>query len=432
MLLTVVAGLSACRRDASSPGENGNRTRGAAPVPLVEVLQARTGTLPLEVRVSGVVRAQNQVEIRPEVSAVIAEVLVKSGDTVAKGQPLVRLDPDPQRQELRQGQASVRLAEAEAAAAHARVAELEAQASRTRKLAERQIVSELERETVEAQLAAAKASVKQSLARIEESRASVGLRRTTLDKTVVRSPIAGRVGRREAEVGLLITPATVLFIVGDLGRVIVDVPLTEKMLARVRPGQPVQLRGPALGDKAVRATLSRISPFLAAGSFSTTGEIDVDNPDARLLPGMFLTADIATGESHQATIVPTSALWEDPRTGLLGVYVVERARGDSPGPYPAKLRPVEVRAEGRARAGVSGIEAGQWVVTLGQHLLASAASPAARVRTVTWERVLDLQSRQQEDLLAGFLEKQQRLARTIGAVPPPTSAITGGTAKPAR
>ncbi len=205
-------------------------------------------------------------------------------------------EPDPQQQDLRQGQASVRLAEAEAAAARARLAELEASASRTHKLAEQAMVSALEAETEAAQVAAGQAAVKQAQARVDEARASVGMRRSSLDKTVVRSPIAGRVGRREAEQGMLVTPATVLFIVGDLDRVIVDVPLTEKMLGQVRPGQPVALRGPAWG-RARPATLSRISPFLAAGSFSTTGEIDVDNRDGRLLPGMFVTADIATGES---------------------------------------------------------------------------------------------------------------------------------------
>jgi HlyD family secretion protein len=439
MFLALLLATAACGRSASNGregrGQREGNGRGSPSIPLVEALPARQGTLPLELRVSGVVRAANQVEIRPEISAMVAEVLVRSGDSVTRGQPLVRLDPDPQRQELRQGQASVRLAEAEAAAARARLTELEAQATRNRKLAERGVVSELERETVEAQVAAAQAAVKQGQARVDESRASVGLRRSTLDKTVLRSPISGRVGRREAtEPGMLVTPSTVLFVVGDLTRVIVDVPLTEKMLARVRPGQPATLRGAALGDQVVNAALSRVSPFLAPGSFSTTGEIDVDNRDGRLLPGMFVAADIATGKSEQATLVPTSALWEDPRTGVLGVYVVDRPAtagaagtpGQTSGPHPVKLTPVEVKAEGRATVGVAGVAPGQWVVTIGQHLLAAAGSDgaaSARVRTVAWERVLALQARQQEDLLARFLEKQQRLARSIGVAPPSADSL---------
>ena len=185
---------------------------------------------------------------------------------------------------------------------------------------------------------------------------------------------------------MLVTPATVLFVVGDLDQVIVDVPLTEKMLARVQAGQPVEhLRGPALGEPVIAATLSRISPFLAPGSFSTTGEIDVDNRDGRLLPGMFVTADIATGESEQATLVPTSALWEDPRTGLLGVYVVERAGEDQArrrrptGPHAGAAAPGGDPRRGarhRRRRAACGRASG-WS-RIGQHLLAAQPAPGRR------------------------------------------------------
>jgi HlyD family secretion protein len=428
-IAAALLGAAACpsRTPASAPApEKG------PDIPLVEAVVARRGILPLTYRVSGVVRARSQVAIRPEMTAVLAEVLVGSGDAVEKGQPLVRLEPDLHRQALREGQASVQLALAETAAARARVTELEAQTSRTRKLADQAIVSAMERETQEAQLAAAQASVKQASARAQEARASLGARRSTFDKTVVRSPIAGRVGRREVEVGMLVTPATVLFVVGDLGSVVVDLPISERMLAEVKTGMPVEIGGAALGDRKISAKLSRISPFLAAGSFTTTGEVDLDNAEGRLMPGMFVTADIAYASSEEATLVPVSALWEDPRTGQLSVYVVERPSGArtsgsaaETGPHAARLRPVQIRAEGRATAGVQGVQEGEWVVTIGQHLLAATGRPSARVRTADWDRVLELQARQQEHLLARFLEKQQRLARTRGVVLPTTESIIG-------
>ena len=76
---------------------------------------------------------------------------------------------------------------------------------------------------------------------------------------------------------------------------------------------------------------------------------------------------------------------------------------------------MDVLAEGRHVAGVSGIDPDQWVIVVGQHLLSSqdpeAGPPRARVRPVSWERLIELQGLQREDLLRQFMEKQQRVAR---------------------
>ena len=301
----------------------------------------------------------------------------------------------------------MQLALAEAAAARARVTELEAQASRTRKLAEQAIVSALERETQEAQLAAAEASVSRRRRGSRRRAPRWAARRSTLDKTVIRSPIAGRVGRREVEVGMLVTPATVLFVVGDLE------PGRRRRAASPRRCWPRSQTGHAGRDRRrrrwasgrSRRTLSRMSPFLARrqlhhhrrGRRWTT-------PPAACCPGMFVTADIAYGQSNEATLVPVSALWEDPRSGLLGVYVVERPAGRDRRRDRAPPRSACARCRSGPKAAPprawTGVAPGEWVVTIGQHLLAASEHPSARVRTAAWERVLELQARQQEDLLA--------------------------------
>lgn len=424
-----------------TPQEGAGSARAEAPAPSVEVVAARSGRLPLEERLSGLVRAANQVEVRAQLEATVVEVLVRSGQAVERDQPLVRLDDEQLKQQLRQAQATVQLEASAAAAARARVAELEAQVKRSRTLAERALVSPLEVEIQEAQLLGARAAVEQSLARVELARASADERRAALERAVVRAPVPGRLGRRRVEVGTLVTPGALLFELGDLERVIVEVPLTAEMLAYVAEGQPALISGAALGEAPLRARVARISPFLGAGSLSTTAEIDAENPAGRLYPGMFVTVDVLYGESEEATLVPTSALYEDPFTGSRGVYVVAwpdapaadaagGAIGGAPAPistrsYSATLRDVEVLAEGRAMVGVRDLAPGEWVVVLGQHLLGRSGG-AARVRATSWERVLDLQARHREELLRDFLREQQRVARTQGATPPSTDAFVGG------
>jgi hypothetical protein len=91
---------------------------------------------------------------------------------------------------------------------------------------------------------------------------------------------------------------------------------------------------------------------------------------------------------------------------------------------------VDVVAEGRDSIGISGVEQGEWIVTVGQHLLAEDGVETARVRPTTWERVVSLQSLQREDLLRGFLEKQRRIAEERGADPAPSREYVGPGAAP--
>lgn len=414
------------------PDEDAKEAEG--PAPAVEAVPARRGTLPLEERLNGVVRADNQIAVRPEIEAPILEVLVRNGMAVEKGQPLVRLEGDALREQLRQAEADLQLALAAGQEARARVAEVEAQVSRTRVLAREELVSAMELETQEAQLAAAKASGAQATARVAQARAAVDERRSALGKTVVRAPVAGLLGQRNAEVGMLVGTDDVLFVLGDVGDLVVEVPLTEEMLGYIRTGQPVRISSPALGRNSVSATLTRISPFLEEASFSTTGEIDVANDQGRMRPGMFVTVDVLYGQSEQATLVPASALWEDPRTGVQGIFVADgqglaesaSAGGEIPEtPRKVELRPVEVLAEGRATVGVRGVRPGEWVVIVGQHLLARDGEKTARVRPTSWERVLELQGLQREDLLRSFLDNQQEWARTRGAEPPTSEEFLG-------
>jgi multidrug efflux pump subunit AcrA (membrane-fusion protein) len=151
---------------------------------------------------------------------------------------------------------------------------------------------------------------------------------------------------------------------------------------------------------------------------TTYAEIDVDNPDGRLKPGMFVTVDIYYGESEEATLVPLSSLYEHPATGVSGVYVTDASLDREPvaelsgdqsisftGPVTFNFVPVQVIARGRMEAGILGVDAGTWVVTLGQNLLGDETSEA-RVRPVGWDWVEKLQTLQREDLMQDMIERQ--------------------------
>lgn len=441
---------SACSQSDGMP-----QGRDAATIPAVEVIQARYGSLPLEERLSGTVRAENQVIIYPEIAAPIVRVAVENGDFVRENAPLVYLRDTQFHEQLRQDEAALQIAQAEARRAEATLRELRTRLERARQLAEKQFQSAQELETLQAQVDGAEATHDQALGRIAQAEATVEEQREALRRTVVRAPISGHVGQRNAEMGMRVDTGTPLFVIGNFDVVRVEVAITDEMVGRIEKGQTALITVESPEERRIQANVSRISPFLEAGSYSAEAQIDVPNRDGVLRPGMFVTVDVFYGESEQATLLPASTLYEDPNTGALGVFVATSLNTETPlrepdaydpddpppftEPTPMTFREVDVLARGRGLVGVNGVQDGDWVVTVGQNLLSGRGQERvdARARPMTWDRVGVLQDLQDQDLLRQFMEKQQRLAReafgaheTADTVSKPTAASPVDTPRP--
>jgi len=399
----------------SGAGEN----RGEKLIPAVEAVQAKYGALPLTERLSGVVKARNQVEIYPEISATIIEVYAHNGDYLKKGQPLVKLRDREFVERLNQAKAAHRIAEAQARQAEAELKQIRTELNRITSLSEKNLASDAELETAQTQAISAEADFELAKARVEQARATVDEREDALSRTLIRAPISGSVGNRDAEVGMLVNGNSRLFTLGQIENVRVEVILTDQMLNYIKTGQRSEIMIDNTAYGSLSAPLSRISPFLHPVTHSTEAEIDLANPDGILKPGMFVTVDIYYGESESATLVPLSALYENPISGITGVYVT----GDSlnretesviendqkislTGPVPFEFVPVEVIARGRMNAGVSGIQSESWVITIGQDLLGGEAGEA-RVRKVDWNWVERLQNLQSQNLMLEIINKRQ-------------------------
>jgi RND family efflux transporter MFP subunit len=409
--------LTACS-GANAVGATPDETSHAV---AVEVVQAREGALPLSERLTGIVRASGEVAIYPQTSGPVVEVFAQNGDDVKESQVLVRIRASGSKAQLDQARSNLAAAEAERLRADARLAELERQLERFHVLIERGLLSRSELDVQQGLVDSARAESSRARAQVAASRAAVVERSESQDQTLVRAPISGRIGQRNVEVGMLVNPQMPLFVIGRLENMRVEVPVTQEVLTHVRRGQPVEIRVGGDAAEAIEAQVSRVSPFLQEGSFSAEMEIDVANHAGRLVPGMFVTVDVFYGQSEEATLVPVSALHDDPATGEQGVFVsaVEPAAGEADGasgglseiPVDFRFRDIDVIAQGAQTVGIDGVEAGEWVVVVGHHLLSAQANavPQARLRTVEWDRILALQSMQREDLLRQFMDKQQRL-----------------------
>jgi len=386
--------------------------------PALEAVQAKYGSLPLVERLSGVVKAKNQVEIFSEISGLIKTVHVQNGDEVIQGQPLVSLRDKEFQERLNQSRAAYRIAEAQADQAEARLKEIESGLKRVTALSDKGLTSDAELESMETEAVSARADVKLAQARVEQALATVSERDEDLAQTIIRAPVAGTIGNRNAEIGMMVSSGSRLFTLGQLDSVRVEIVLTDLMLNYIETGQRAEIRSANLPSGILASTLSRVSPFLHPITHSTIGEIDLANPGHSLKSGMFVTVDIYYGESEQATLIPLSALYENPLTGSTGIYVGRDSlnripleplevgeSGNLTEPVQFEFVPVEILAKGRMSAGIRGVDPGSWVVTIGQDLL-GGESGLARVRPVDWAWVEHLQNLQREDLLQEILQKR--------------------------
>jgi HlyD family secretion protein len=415
--------LTACSGEDSN--ENGPRNR-EVPTPTVETVQAQFGSLPLEERLSGSVRASNQTDIYPESSAPIVEVLVNNGDEVVRGQPLVKLRDFEAQERLRQAEASLQISQAQLRQTETRLVQLQSQLDRNQQLAARDMQSQAELEQLKSEVMALEAVKQLNEAQVRQAESILQERQNTLNLTVVEAPISGIVGQRNAEVGQMASPQTRLFQIGDLDNMRVQVILTENMLSRIRRGMRVHVTSPAIGDTIVTAQVSRISPFLNPVTHTAETEIDVQNRDRLLKPGMFVNVDIFYGDSEQATLVPNNAIYRHPREGFEGIFVApslaselnfEYAEDETipqiVGPTAVEFRRIEIVARGRMVTAVRGIEPQTHIVTLGQNLLVDG-SPNARVRQVDWEHILNLQQMQSRDLIRIIRQRSESRVNANG------------------
>lgn len=429
-LAVVLVAVSGCSQSEQNrgPGFRNQEQR----IPSVEAVEVRHGSLPLEERLAGSVRARNQTDIYAQVSGPIVEVLVNDGDRVEAGDPLVRIRSTDYEERVNQAVSGLQVAEARVQQAEANLTRLQSSLRRMEAMAERNLGSAADLEAAQADAASAQADLVLMRAQREQAASLVSERRSELSETVVRAPVTGVVGGRNAEIGQLASTSDPLFVIGDTTQMRVKITLTQGMLGYIESGTSVNIFADGSSEDSIRASITRISPFLHPVTRTTDAEIEVTEHDGALRPGMFVTVDVLYGESEVAALVPNSALYRHPRDGREGVYATSladagrnpessddeprlpglRAGLEPTGPVAVHFVPVEVIARGRLSSAISGVQPGEWVVTLGHHLLSSSDSGQAVIQPTPWEHIMSLQQMQTRDLLDVIEARQDALRNT--------------------
>jgi HlyD family secretion protein len=286
---------------------------------------------------SGEVGSQSLAQVGSEITGVVAARHVREGDAVRAGDLLLELRDDEQRARVREAEAALEQLlrstrpQAEALLNETRTNLEQARRERERRdvLAERRVVGAEEREQARraetaarvaherARLAAAALGAGGSEERVLRQRLEAA--RVALSRTRIHAQVDGIVQTRAVEPGDLVQPGRTLLEIAREGTREILLPLDEKDLAPVAPGQLAQVVADAYPERVLAARVGYLAPAVDTSRGTLDVHLDLLEPADFLRQGMTVSVNIETGRREQALVLPNDALFE--RDGSRGAVL---------------------------------------------------------------------------------------------------------------
>ncbi len=322
----------------------------------VSIEKAELHTITETVTASGKIYPETEVKIAPEVSGEIILLNIKEGDSVNKGDVLVKINPAIYNSTVNQAAASVEQTRAGAD----NYKEMMAQAAsnyelalktyeRNKKLFTDKVISTLEFEQAEASYKSAKASFEASKASlaggnfgIQVAQASLSQAKENLLKTTIIAPTSGiiselNVKKGERVLGTIQMSGTDMLTIADMSRIEVRVDVSETDISKVKIGDTTLIEAEAYRNRKFKGIVSKIAVSSTKGlTGQTTGTDQVTNYTVHILilpssypdlitntvkskfpfkPGMSSSVEIETNKQINILSVPVNAVttrdWND-------------------------------------------------------------------------------------------------------------------------
>lgn len=227
----------------------------------------------------GNLRALDQVELTTEVSGRVVEINLKSGERVSRGQLLLRLDD-------RQARADLQIAEA--------------------------TLADARRQFERAQRLQTNNSISQS--RVDELRTAMDVAearresaRTRLDNHRIEAPFEGVIGLSDISVGTYLSSGASVTTLDSTDRMQLGFSIPERFLGQIQLGQMVRGASPAYPGEGFQGELVELGTRINELSRTLPVRAIIDNPDGKLRPGQFMSANLTLRE-REALVIPEQAV----------------------------------------------------------------------------------------------------------------------------
>lgn len=276
---------------------------------------------------SGTLEANEQIEVRSEVSGVVEQINFEEGSMVTKGQALIKVNDIELRAQLKQVQTAKGLSSENA--------------RRAKLLLEKEAISQEEFDVANAEYQSAQAQVQ--------------LIQAQLSKTIVKAPFSGKIGLRSISKGSYISPNTLIAQLVNTSQLKITFSIPEKYAQTMKVNQTLTFT--TSGSKETyKATIYAIEPAIEIESRTLRIRAITNNNDGKLIPGTFANVSLPLEKLQNALLVPTEALI--PIQNGKKIFVVENGKAK------------EIIVETGARTDkeiliTSGLKAGDTILTSG-------------------------------------------------------------------
>lgn len=316
------------------------------PPEAVTTTVAKTEEWPDALRAIGTLTAVQGVTVSADLSGIVERIAFESGRTVKEGDVLVKLDT---RQE-----------DAQLAAAEAQRDLADLNFKRMQGLIDKGIISQAEYDRVAAE-------AKQATARVGEMRA-------TIERKTIRAPFSGVLGIRQVNLGQYLEGGNPIVSLQALDPIYVDFSVPQEDFGKLRRGAEVRVSLDRSAGVEAAGPITAVNSVIDEATRNVQVQATLKNPDGRLRPGMFVEVQIVLGASNSVVALPGSAISYAPYGDA--VFIVDDMEGPNGQTYKG-VRQQFVKlggSRGDQVAVLSGIEAGQEIVTSGVFKLRNGAA----------------------------------------------------------
>lgn len=316
---------------------------------------------------SGTLIPKSQFVVAPKISGKLKKLYVDIGDRLTNGQVIAQLEDEEYQQAVIQAEADLNVARANLEEARSAVELSRRDLERAQTLHAKKIMSDSQLDAARAQFNAQEAKFKVTAAQVANRESALEAARVRLSYTRItaswqKGSSVRYVGERYVDEGALLSPNSQIISVIELQPITAVIYATEKEYFRIQTGQDVAVTSTAFPGRTFHGTVTRVAPLLKETSRQARVEVDIDNEDGSLKPGLFINAEIVFDRRDRAKLVPFSSLVQ--RGNQSGIFLADMEN------RKATFKPVKVgivegeNAEILEPANLSG-----YAVVLGQHLL---------------------------------------------------------------